>query len=566
MNDAEWADVRREFAEAKTKISWIIFVLWGMSPGWVFEGWFVPLDVISEKGLGFFMHLLEAEEGIVEGGEQLLFYGLSGVLLAAMLAASSSEINFYDSPQISYAYFAIFAGLVGFIPLWAGSLLSSNLTLAYRPWNDYEYGDVWFWVWESWEAGMEWDALLFVDSLSYILLFLTVLLLPVILMVVFSVRSGQEVLILNTALITYLTAYAFTVSNLFMFYVVFEIILLPMFFVIGLWGSRSERSLAAYMFFLYTLAGSVFFLFALVLISYFIGRFGFEHLYLGMMNDVDPSIRTIIWGCLFAAFAFKVPLFPVHSWLTVAHVEAPTVGSIILASLLLKLGGYGLARFVVGLFPDCSFMYQDFLISLCLLGGLFSAICAFRQLDLKRFVAYTSISHMHFLVLSLFSLTEVGYWGMVHGMVSHGLVAAGLFALIGCVYDRFGARMTLYFSGLLGQLPVFSMLWCMFLFANAGLPFLSGFPSEVCAMLALFLTNSGIGFFSIGAFMFGAVYAFLMQARILFGSPNWWLASRSVATDLLRHEVVLLTYLWVWVVILGIKPEVILTPLKSLTY
>lgn len=164
-----------------------------------------------------------------------------------------------------------------------------------------------------------------------------------------------------------------------------------------------------------------------------------------------------MWICLFCGFAFKVPLYPVHSWLTVAHVEAPTAGSVILASLMLKLGGYGLCRFVVALLPDVTLYFQNIVMTVCLVGFVYATVSAYRQLDLKRFVAYTSIAHMHFIILALFTLTDVGYWGSVHSMISHGFISSGLFLLVGSLYDRFGVRNISYYSGLADQMPLFAV-------------------------------------------------------------------------------------------------------------
>lgn len=384
----------------------------------------------------------------------------------------------------------------------------------------------------------------FTDGLTSVFCFLTLLVLPVCAGACYTARVESGILLvlaLSTCLFVFLV---FNTTDFFLFFVVFEFLLFPIFYLIGQWGSRSERVNAAYFLYLFTAFGSLFFILAILLIGLNVGFFSYYDL-IEELKSLNPVVREIIWVCCFIAFAVKVPLIPFHSWLTVAHVEAPTVGSVLLASLLLKVGGYGMIRFLISWLPDVTFLYQSFVVLICVWGGLFAVFNAFRQVDLKRFIAYTSIAHMHFLILALFTLTDFGYTASIHGMISHGLIAAGLFFLVGSLYERYGVRLTLYLRQLVFSMPVFSLFWSLFLFANVGLPFFSGFVNELLGFLAIFLYNAQIAFFCIVTFFGSAVYAFIMQLNILMGGGNWWVSLFSFEPDLSRREVYILLFLLV---------------------
>lgn len=398
----------------------------------------------------------------------------------------------------------------------------------------------------------------FTDGLTSIFCFLTILVLPVCASACYTSRVESSILVVLSLFTCLFIFIVFNTVDFFVFFVVFEFLLFPIFYLIGQWGSRSERVNAAYFLYLFTAFGSLFFIASILAINTNIGIFSYYDLFYEL-KFLNPIVREFIWFCCFIAFAVKVPLVPFHSWLTVAHVEAPTVGSVLLASLLLKVGGYGIIRFLISWLPDVTFLYQSFIVILCLWGGLFAVFNAFRQVDLKRFIAYTSIAHMHFLILSLFTLTDFGYLASIHGMVSHGLIAAGLFFLIGCLYDRYGVRLTLYLRQLVFSMPVFSLFWSLFLFANVGLPFFSGFVNELLGFLSIFLYNAQVSFFCVFSFFGSAVYAFVMQLNILMGSGNWWVSVFSFEPDLSRREVYVLLFLLFWIFFLGCFPEIVLS-------
>jgi proton-translocating NADH-quinone oxidoreductase chain M len=251
----------------------------------------------------------------------------------------------------------------------------------------------------------------------------------------------------------------FSVMDLLIFYIAYESVLIPMFIIIGVWGSRERKVRAAYFFFMYTLFGSVLLLLAIIYIFNRFGTTDYETLILVSFSTLE---QKILWIAFFLSFAAKVPMLPVHIWLPEAHVEAPTAGSVLLAGILLKLGSYGLIRFSLPLFPDACVFYTPFVMALSAVGVVYASLTAVRQTDLKRIIAYTSVAHMNLVVMGIFSFNVVGIEGAILQSLSHGFVSSALFLLIGVVYDRHHTRMVKYYSGLVHTMPLFTSVFLIF--------------------------------------------------------------------------------------------------------
>lgn len=395
-----------------------------------------------------------------------------------------------------------------------------------------------FSVYFTFSLGILNNSKLGIDGISLFFILLTTFIIPICFLVSWNISLYLREYILCFLMIEFFLILAFSVDDLFLFFVIFESILIPMFLIIGVWGSRPHKTIAAYWFFFFTLAGSVFFLFA---ISFFYFSYGTTNLYVisyflknGYLLDFD--ISRLIWICLFLTFAVKIPLFPFHVWLPEAHVEAPTAGSVLLASLLLKLGGYGILRFLLNLFPTLSIYFTPFVYTLCFLGIFYTSIIAIRQLDLKRLIAYSSVAHMNYVVLGLFSFSNYGIIGAVQLMLSHGIVSTALFILVGILYDRYGIRLISYYSGLTAVMPFFSFFLGLFIFSNAGFPMLSNFPGEILIFTNFLIYDLFFAFLILLGLYFTGVYSVWLLNRIIFGTFNIFNKNSNIYFDLTKRE------------------------------
>lgn len=280
---------------------------------------------------------------------------------------------------------------------------------------------------------------------------------------------------------------AFSVLDLFWFYIFFESILIPMFLLIGIWGSRQRRVKATYMLFIYTALGSLLLLVAIITLYYYLGTTDIRILYL---IDFPFSLEKLLFSLIFISFCIKTPMFPFHIWLPEAHVEASTTGSMILAGILLKLGTYGMIRFLIPLFPNAFDHFSLFILILSLLGMVIISFIILSQVDLKKIIAYASVAHMATAVIGLFTNTLNGYLGSLCMVIGHGFVAAGLFFAIGTLYSRYHSRLVNYYSGLVRGMPIFTLFFLILTLLNVGFPGTIGFLSEFLVISSLQLTNS----------------------------------------------------------------------------
>ena len=295
----------------------------------------------------------------------------------------------------------------------------------------------------------------------------------------------------------------FCILDLLLFYIFFETVLIPMFLIVGIWGSRERKILASYYFFLYTLFGSVVMLLSILYIYYQVGTTDYEVLLTFSFSELE---QKFLWFTFFLSFASKVPMIPTHLWLPEAHVEAPTAGSVILAGVLLKLGTYGFIRFSLPLFPKASFFFTPLVYTIASVGIVYTSFTAIRQSDFKRIIAYTSIAHMNLVVLGIFSFNTIGIEGAILQSLSHGFVASALFLIIGVVYDRYRTRLVQYYGGLASVMPIYISIFLFFTMANISFPGTSSFVGEFLILTGSFKVNTTITFLGATGVIIGAAY------------------------------------------------------------
>jgi proton-translocating NADH-quinone oxidoreductase chain M len=392
-----------------------------------------------------------------------------------------------------------------------------------------------------------------VDGISLFFIVLTTLIFPFCFLSIYKKTEDLKIyccffLILEACLLL-----AFSVSDLFFFYVFFEASLIPMFFIIGVWGSGYERIKAAYFFFFFTMAGSVLFLTAIFVIQTLTG----STLFCIILNTsyLDWKVSFFLFFALGTAFAVKIPMFPLHTWLPEAHVQAPTEGSVILASLMLKLGGYGCLRVLIPITWKAMLFFYPAVAGLTVCGVIFCSASAVVQLDLKKLIAYSSVAHMNLVILGIFSLNIQGIQGSLFLMVSHGLVSSGLFFLVGFLYDRHHTRVITFYSGLAQTMPIFSTLLFLFFLANISFPLTANFVGEVLILVGIVQNSFFLAFFVASGTILSAVYSFFLYGRLAFLgiSPHI-----SVYLEITSIEFQTVWYFLILILILGIKPNLIL--------
>ncbi len=344
----------------------------------------------------------------------------------------------------------------------------------------------------------------------------------------------------------------FCALDLVLFYVFFEGGLIPMFLIIGVWGGK-RRVYASFKFFLYTLAGSVLMLIAIMAMYWQAGTTEIPKL---LAHDFPAEMQTWLWIAFFASFAVKMPMWPVHTWLPDAHVEAPTAGSVILAGILLKLGGYGFLRFSIPMFPIASADFAPIVFWMSAIAIVYTSLVALAQEDIKKLIAYSSVAHMGFVTMGIFTGTAQGIEGGIFQMLSHGLVSAALFLCVGVVYDRMHTREIAAYGGLVNNMPIFAFTFMVFTMANVGLPGTSGFVGEFLTLIGMFKVNSWVAFVATSGVILSAGYALWLYRRVVFGElekPNL-----KTIKDMNRREMSYLIPLIILTILFGVYPKPIL--------
>jgi proton-translocating NADH-quinone oxidoreductase chain M len=353
------------------------------------------------------------------------------------------------------------------------------------------------------------------QGLSLLFIILSTFLIIVCVLSSATIKYRQRLFFILLFLTEFALVNVFSVTEILYFYIFFEVVLIPMFLIIGIYGSRQEKIAAAYQFFIYTLIGSLAMLISIIFILMVVGS---TNIWLIKAYAFSPLLERILWLAFFASFAVKIPMFPFHLWLPKAHVEAPTAGSVLLAGALLKLGSYGFLRFSLFLFPNGTEYFRPFIVVLALLGIIYSSFTILRQIDLKRIVAYSSVSHMSFVIAGCFGGTNISLNGAILLMLAHGLVSGGLFLCVGYLYDRYKSRNLWYYRGLASIMPIYAIMFFILILANLGFPLTLNFVSEFLILAGIMELNlvtatlSGIGIF------FAGVAGFWVFTRIFFGN------------------------------------------------
>jgi len=396
-----------------------------------------------------------------------------------------------------------------------------------------------------------------VDGISILFIILTTFITP---LCIISVNNTVKVR-LRDFLIAILIMESFMIGvfcalDLVVFYLFFEAGLIPMFLIIGIWGGP-KRVYSAFKFFLYTLLGSVLMLVAIISIYWISGTTDVIKLY---EIGIDPKYQNLLWLAFFSSFAVKTPMWPVHTWLPDAHVEAPTAGSVLLAAILLKMAGYGFIRFSLGLFPIASEIFTPLIYTLSVIAIVFTSLIALMQEDMKKLIAYSSVAHMGFVTLGIFTIQQQGIEGSIIQMISHGLVSAALFLCVGVVYDRMHSRLISSYGGIVTIIPKYSILFMLFTLAALGLPGTSGFIGEFLILMGVFKDNFLVAVIASLGVILGAAYMLWLYKRVVFGK----LVNKDLTkmVDLNKSEYFILTCLAIPTLFFGFYPDPLINTIE----
>lgn len=388
-----------------------------------------------------------------------------------------------------------------------------------------------------------------VDGISMLFVILTTFLMPLCILASWnSVQTRVREYMIAFLILETMMIGVFCALDIVLFYVFFEAGLIPMFIIIGVWGGK-RRVYASFKFFLYTLAGSVLMLLAIMAMYWDAGTTDIRAL---LAHNFPAEMQTWLWLAFFASFAVKMPMWPVHTWLPDAHVEAPTAGSVILAGILLKLGGYGFLRFSLPMFPLASADFAPFIFTLSVVAIVYTSLVALVQEDIKKLIAYSSVAHMGFVTMGIFAANQQGVQGAIFQMLSHGLVSGALFLCVGVVYDRLHTREISAYGGLVNNMPKYAVAFMIFTMANVGLPGTSGFVGEFLTLMGVFQVNTWVALFATTGVILSAGYALWLYRRVVFGALEK--ESLKAMLDLSGREKAILYPLIALTILFGVYP------------
>ncbi|KFG91071.1 NADH dehydrogenase I chain M [Sphingobium herbicidovorans NBRC 16415] len=397
-----------------------------------------------------------------------------------------------------------------------------------------------------------------IDGIALVLIMLTVFLMPICIGASWqSIEKRVGEYMAAFLFMEVLMIGVFTAQDLYLFYVMFEAGLIPMYLIIGIWGG-ADRIYASYKFFLYTLLGSVLMLIAMMWMVHEAGTTDIPTL---MAYNFDPYVQTWLFLAFFASFAVKMPMWPVHTWLPDAHVQAPTAGSVILAGVLLKMGGYGFIRFSLPMFPEASAELAWLVWGLSMVAVVYTSLVALVQTDMKKLIAYSSVAHMAIVTVGLFAFNQAGIEGAMMVMLGHGLVSGALFLCVGVIYDRLHTREIARYGGLSINMPKYAVLFLLFTMASVGLPGTSNFVGEFLALMGIYQASSWVALVCTTGIILGAAYMLYLYRRICYGEQKN--ADAAAMPDLSMREMWLLAPIAAAVLWMGIYPESFLAPMRS---
>ena len=402
-----------------------------------------------------------------------------------------------------------------------------------------------------------------VDGISVLFVMLTTFLMPLTIAACWNVETRVKEYMIAFLVLEGLMIGVFVALDLVLFYLYFEAGLIPMFLIIGIWGGK-DRIYAAFKFFLYTFLGSVLMLVAMIAMyvdagttdiaallrhdfaSQTIGLFGFQ---------IVGGMQTLLWLAFFASFAVKMPMWPVHTWLPDAHVQAPTAGSVVLAAILLKMGGYGFLRFSLPMFPVASDLLAPFVLWISAIAIVYASLVALAQSDMKKLIAYSSVGHMGYVTMGIFAANQQGVDGAIFQMISHGFISGALFLCVGVIYDRMHTREIDAYGGLVNRMPAYALIFMFFTMANVGLPGTSGFIGEFLTLVGIFQVNTWVAAVATSGVILSAAYALWLYRRVVFGE----LIKESLKsiTDMTRREKAIFAPLVAMTLLLGVYPRLV---------
>ncbi|MEL6125056.1 MAG: NADH-quinone oxidoreductase subunit M [Pseudomonadota bacterium] len=473
------------------------------------------------------------------------FLPLIGAVILAVALRGEDEMA-----QLNAKRLALIVTVVTF-------LLSLFVLFGFDPSNtDFQFVEE-----EEWIGGLTYR--MGVDGISVLFVMLTTVIMPIVIGASWHVTHRVKEYMIAFLLLETLMIGVFCALDLILFYLFFEAGLIPMFIIIGIWGGK-EKIYAAFKFFLYTLLGSVLMLIAMMAMAFdaqttditrlLTHEFSYEEItYLGW--HIVGGMQTLLFLAFFASFAVKMPMWPVHTWLPDAHVQAPTAGSIVLAAILLKMGGYGFLRFSLPMFPVASDLLANFVFTLSVIAIIYTSLVAMMQEDMKKLIAYSSVAHMGFVTMGIFAANQQGVDGAIFQMISHGFISGALFLAVGVIYDRMHTREIAAYGGLVNRMPAFALVFMLFTMGNVGLPGTSGFVGEFLTLSGAFQKNTWVAFGAATGVILSAAYALWLYRRVVFGEMIK--ESLKSITDMDLRERALFVPLVAGTLILGVYPSLV---------